>query len=313
MPRSARAIVPGVVYHLISRFVAREFFMNSELDRRYYLSLLGKALEQVTWRCLGYALMSNHIHLALVAGHEPLAAWLRKVHSPFARATNQARQRIGSMFVRGPKDILVPDSGVGAILGYIHNNPVRARVAAEACETTWTSHRAYLGTAPVPRWLHVSEGLARSGVAGADAFDALVRASSKHPVLGHVQSDEHLEELVDAYERAKIAAYEKPDVRPVVEASEIVEVVAHQLDINVSQLRSRRRGQTERLGQGSVIACASRLGCRTLEIAEALGITPQAVTKVLRAGVGDEVDAFVGERVMCQLVPGGRPAMPVAA
>ena len=97
-----------------SRFVDRDWFIQKEQERRDYLELLGRALNASDWRCLSYALMSNHIHLAMVAGADALDVWLRRVHSPFADLMNRAYGRIGPMFVRGPKSLLVPASGVGS-------------------------------------------------------------------------------------------------------------------------------------------------------------------------------------------------------
>ena len=41
MARLPQSIEPGVVYHLISRFVAKEWFIQSDEERRRYLKLLG--------------------------------------------------------------------------------------------------------------------------------------------------------------------------------------------------------------------------------------------------------------------------------
>ena len=306
-PRPPRHCVPGVVYHLISRFVAREFFIASELERREYLALLGAALSRTGWRCLSYAVMSNHIHLAMVAGVDPLADWLRLVHSPFAEAVNQARRRIGALFVRGPKAILVPDARVLQLIAYIHNNPVRAGVADRARDSTWTSHRVYVGLDAAPPWLDVDEGLRRAQAVRGEDFDRLVMSAASHPVLGRVQSDRHLESLVDAYERARCAELRAQVSRPVVAASQLVELVARELEIPPSQLRSRRRGVREVYGRGVVIACGVRAGCTTRELALALHVTPQAVTKVLRDDrAPGEADAIVA-RVMTGLVD-ARPA-----
>src|SRR5690606_528268 len=103
--------------------------------------------------------MSNHIHLAMVAGSQPLYAWARRVHSPFATNLNIAKQRIGPMFVRGPKAYLIEAGGVASLISYIHNNPVRAKVCTTAADSDWTSHRAFIEDAAAPRWLCVQEAL----------------------------------------------------------------------------------------------------------------------------------------------------------
>src|SRR3569623_2508287 len=124
MPRKPRSFVPGLAYHLISRFVDRDWFIKDEEDRLFYLDLLGRALARTDWLSLGYVVMSSHFHHAVIAGHQRLDSWMRPVHSPFADWLNKKHDRIGNVFVRGPKDLLVRRDGVGPLLAYIHNNPV---------------------------------------------------------------------------------------------------------------------------------------------------------------------------------------------
>src|SRR5262245_33178796 len=143
MPRQPRSIEPGNSYHLISRFVDREWFIRSTNERELYLKLLHNALAESDWRLLSYALMSNHVHHWAVAGSQPLGKWIRGVHAPFADAMNRAYGRIGCMFVRGPKAFPVSPEAAPHLLAYIHNNPVRAGLCEAAAGSAWTSHRAY--------------------------------------------------------------------------------------------------------------------------------------------------------------------------
>src|SRR5688500_5143056 len=103
MPREARYFEPGKAYHIISRFVDREWFIKKTDERDHYIKLLGLSLEKTDWRLYAYAIMSNHIHFEATAGQRPLSEWVRCVHSPFASAMNRSYDRIGPMFVRGPK------------------------------------------------------------------------------------------------------------------------------------------------------------------------------------------------------------------
>ncbi|MEJ7603015.1 MAG: hypothetical protein WKG01_34325, partial [Kofleriaceae bacterium] len=109
--------------------------MESEVERARYLWLLGRALERSDWRCFAYAVMSNHVHLALQAGSQPLAGWLRQAHVPFAMWLNERRERIGPVFVRGPRLRAVRPEGAARLVSYIHNNPVRARVVTRASDS----------------------------------------------------------------------------------------------------------------------------------------------------------------------------------
>jgi hypothetical protein len=203
------------------------------------------------------------------------------------------------MFVRGPKDILVPDSRVGPLLAYIHNNPVRAGVVSSAEGSTWTSHRSYVELARVPPWLAVSEGLERAGLTRLE-FRDLVGTSTAHPVLGEVTSDEHLEELVDAYERERLAE-DKP-VNAGLDAHRVVAAIADVMGIPMRQLRSRRRGDVERRARAAAISCGQRLGCTSTALADALGVTPQYVNKQLRASLNNKVAAEMIQQAMQKLV-----------
>src|SRR5687768_2651967 len=104
MPRTARYNVPGTTHHVISRFVDRHWFFTAHEERETYLRMLGRALSQTDWRCLAYALMSNHIHLALVAGEAPMSSWTKSVNSPFALYMNKRHGRLGPLFAGRGKD-----------------------------------------------------------------------------------------------------------------------------------------------------------------------------------------------------------------
>ncbi len=160
MARGGTSMMAGGVYHVISRFVAKDWFIESSVERRQYLALLDRALAKTDWRLFAYALMSSHVHLALVMGTQPLRDWLRPMHTEFAKWINWRRERIGAVFVRGPNVIQVWPDGARRLIGYIHQNPVRGRVVADVADSDWTSHRAYVGLATPPTCLDVEAGLA---------------------------------------------------------------------------------------------------------------------------------------------------------
>jgi hypothetical protein len=146
------------VQHIIHRFVGGEFFIASNGDRDTYLSLLAESLCRTDWKCISYGVMSNHIHLGVIAGSMERDQWLRNAHAPFADWINRRQKRFGAVFVP-PATFSVGSEHIADVVAYIHNNPVRAGVAPMASESTWTSHRAYAGLCDPPPWLHVDVGL----------------------------------------------------------------------------------------------------------------------------------------------------------
>src|SRR5258706_1105720 len=153
MPRTARLDAPLSVHHLIARIVNGEFRIRTDEERAEYLRRLGRSVERCDWTLLGYALMSNHVHLVCRAGATPASRLVLPAHSGFARWLNRGQARLGPVFAERFSTHLVEDAHLGTVLAYVHNNPVRAGVVPDATESAWTSHRSYLGIDAAPRWL----------------------------------------------------------------------------------------------------------------------------------------------------------------
>lgn len=157
---------------MISRFVGQQWFIKSDEERRGYLSALGLQLTMTDWRCFSFAVMSNHIHLGMLAGAASLASWIRPAHNAFADWINERNERIGAVFVRGPNVISILPEGAARLISYIHCNPVRAGLVSQPAHSSWTSHRGYLGLAHRPQWLDVDLGLDLAGFRDAAALEA---------------------------------------------------------------------------------------------------------------------------------------------
>ena len=270
----------GVTYHLISRFIERTWFITSPSERQLYLELQRRALERTDWRLLGYAIMSNHIHLVALAGGQPLARWLRPVHSPFADALNQAHQRIGPIFVRGPKAYAVEDGRVGRLLAYVHNNPVRANVCATAGESAWTSHGAYVSQADTP-WLHVRLGLALTGVTSGEDFDRWVNDPDRR-TESFSQSTHELERKL----ATNTARTEQEDDEL---AAAIIETLASVMGVPSTALRGSSRGHVETAARAAASRCSLLLGVTEQTIANELNISQQRVSVLRRQVPSDAI------------------------
>lgn len=166
MPRYRRQIAPGSVQHIISRFVNREFRFDSSSSepdggdaRREYLRRAARALRRSDWRALGFVLMSSHVHWAMRAGSQPSSALIKPLHVGFATWLNALEGRLGPVFADRHRNLTFEGASAALLLAYIHNNPVRAGVVGDPADSSWTSHRAYLGLAPAPAWLDVQLGL----------------------------------------------------------------------------------------------------------------------------------------------------------
>ena len=154
MPRFARFHVTGGLFHVISRFHDRRFYLDIDGAREKYLTLLGQAVESHDSRLVAYCLMSSHVHLVVQLGNDPLGQLSKRIHAPFGNWVNAQRKGLGAILADRPKSVLVHSETYGMeLIRYVHTNPVRTGLVERASESGWTSHRAYLVLEAWPAWL----------------------------------------------------------------------------------------------------------------------------------------------------------------
>lgn len=158
MTRPPRLDAAGNVTHVIARGNERRPLFRDDADREKYLGLLVEACGRHGARVFAYCLMPNHVHLAMQTGPVPVSRVVHDVHSRYALYFNRRYDRSGHLFQGRFQGLLVDrDAYLLEVVRYIHRNPVKARLAARPEDFAWSSHGAYLGTAPP--WLAVSEVL----------------------------------------------------------------------------------------------------------------------------------------------------------
>jgi hypothetical protein len=313
--RIARIIAPDVVYHVISRFADHRWLITDDEERATYLRMFNRAVARSDWRWLGWAVMSNHIHHALVAGTWALERFLKSAHSPFARWMNERHARIGPVFADRPASWAIRPENVARVLAYIHNNPVRAGVVAHARDSEWTSHRAYLGLDAPPKRLDVALGLARCGM-DADELDAFADADNT----------EHTREL-SAFHRAarKYGALElgtplaAPTVVPIVARpfarirpapKVVLDATARAIGLPPSTIASRSNVDKLRSARRLVIHVGVAAGVTISDMATVLGISRQSGSKHAKKPLSEMETAMVtvvlGELTKLPPSPGKR-------
>ncbi len=146
MPRKPRVHVPGGLYHVILRGNDRKEIFVDDKARLGFLGLLSEGTTRFGYRVHAFCLMSNHVHLALQAGDEPLARAMQNIGFRHALRTNSKVGSSGHLFQGRFKAILVDDLAYAmALLRYIHRNPVEAGLVTDPADWRWSSHLAYLG------------------------------------------------------------------------------------------------------------------------------------------------------------------------
>lgn len=129
MPRQLRIEYPDAYYHIMARGDRCESIFRDDEDRRFFLHALGQACQRTGWQVLAWVLMNNHYHLVLHTPKPNLVAGMKWLQNTYTRRFNVRHRLWGHLFGGRYKSIVVQDGDyLGAVVDYVHLNPVRARL-----------------------------------------------------------------------------------------------------------------------------------------------------------------------------------------
>jgi putative transposase len=145
MARRPRIVLPGWMHHVTQRGNHRQQIFFSIHDRIVYLRLVAEYFPKYGLRLVGYCLMDNHVHLAVIPEVESsMADGLGILHHDFARWQNIQCKRNGHLWQNRYFSCPVEDDRVWDALSYVELNPVRARMVEHAWDFEWSSAKAHI-------------------------------------------------------------------------------------------------------------------------------------------------------------------------
>src|SRR3972149_1530693 len=148
MPRMARLIPAGVIFHVLNRANARMKIFEEAEDYRAFESLLAEAVLRVPMRLLAYCLMPNHWHLVVWPERDgELGRFMHRLTTTHARRWHGSRGSEGSghLYQGTYKSFPVEDDKhFLTVCRYVDQNAVRAGLVERAEEWPWSSLGARL-------------------------------------------------------------------------------------------------------------------------------------------------------------------------
>lgn len=161
MPRTARERTSTNVYHAVLRGVNKQQIFECSEDYRRFLSILRQQtigepetiLNPQPAHCVLYAycLMGNHVHLLIQEKGETIGETMKRISSSYVYYYNHKYGRIGHLFQERFKSQPVDEwPYFVALLRYIHQNPLKARLVSDIAAYPWSSWGEYLGTESSP-------------------------------------------------------------------------------------------------------------------------------------------------------------------
>jgi putative transposase len=142
MPRTARAIHAGVIYHVLNRGNGRMRLFHRDEDYAAFERVLAEGLERYPVDLLTYCLMPNHWHMVLRPREGPalgrLLGWVGVTH--VRRHHEHYHTRGGGHLYQGRfKSFPVQESRhLLHVCRYVEANPARAKLAENAGQWRWS-------------------------------------------------------------------------------------------------------------------------------------------------------------------------------
>lgn len=155
MSRPLRIEYPGAWYHVMNRGRRREQIFFSPKDYNTFISCMLEASAGWNLNISAYCLMQNHYHILVYTPEGNLSRGMRHINGVYTQRFNRTHKKEGQLFRGRYKAVLVEqDSHLLEVLRYIHRNPLKAGIARDLNEFTWSSHQGYLSKARKWDWLH---------------------------------------------------------------------------------------------------------------------------------------------------------------
>lgn len=145
MIRTKRIYYNKAVYHVTFRGNNRQVILKSADDKEVFLGILSKFKEKFGFKLYGFCLMDNHVHLLIES--TPIHNISRIMQSILLSYSFRFRTKykyIGHVWQgRFTSNIIDKEEYLLACLDYIHENPVKAKIAERVDRYPWSSYCFY--------------------------------------------------------------------------------------------------------------------------------------------------------------------------
>ena len=142
MPRVARGLADGLIYHIINRGNGRQQVFHKEQDYRVFLERMEESIRRYSVRLYAHCLLSNHFHLLVSPERaDDLSKWMQWFMTSHVRRYHRHYGTTGHVWQGRFKSFIVQeDSHLITVARYIEGNPVRAAIVPSAMDWPWSSH-----------------------------------------------------------------------------------------------------------------------------------------------------------------------------
>ena len=145
LPRQKRKLGISKIYHIIARGNERKDILLDDEDKNKFIQIIANKKRKNEYILYAYCLMSNHLHLLIKEQEDNISRIMRRINTAYAYYFNKKYNRVGHVFQnRFRSEPVENDRYLISLLRYIHNNPVKAKIAHQPYQYKWSSYLLYL-------------------------------------------------------------------------------------------------------------------------------------------------------------------------
>jgi REP element-mobilizing transposase RayT len=258
----------------MSRGVDGRDIFRDDIDRRRFIRILIETKEEFGCRIFAYCLMTNHFHVVVRVADIPLYRVMHRFLTLYGRSFNSRHHRQGHLFQsRYTAKPCRQDPYLAVLLRYVHDNPVRAKLADHASGWPWSGHSGLSGMRADPL-LDIAE-----------AAEVLGTTIPRLPIvyLGILAGSPR--ELVPHPETTP--REERPSL------TDLAASVASEYGLTVDDLVEGTRGKRVTLAKIALARTARDRGFQLKDVAARLGCSAPALSLLLSRNVNSVPDPFV--------------------
>jgi len=141
LPRQRRKIGLSKIYHVIARGNERKDIFLDDEDKNKFIQIIINKKKKDEYILYAYCLMNNHLHLLLKEQEDGISRIMSRINTAYAYYFNKKYNRVGHVFQnRFKSEPVENDRYLISLIRYIHNNPVKAKIANQPHQYKWSSY-----------------------------------------------------------------------------------------------------------------------------------------------------------------------------
>ena len=145
MTRTARQASSTGYYHIIMRGDNRNWIFQKRQYKLDFMEMIEEQENEGRIEMAAWCIMDNHVHLVLKAELDQLSLAMKKINVKFAMRYNLNEKMVGHVFQdRFKSQAIGTDQYLLQVIRYVHNNPVKARIAETPGDYKWSSYSKYI-------------------------------------------------------------------------------------------------------------------------------------------------------------------------